>query len=119
MNQAIIDANVILGYLVREEDYLDTALRKYESLLLPTLVVSEVVYVLENEYDLDRRLVLEALSSLLQESKIKSERTIILNSLLKYRDYPTLSFVDCYLWELAEGAGCDLLTNDKKLAVKK
>ena len=45
-------------------------------------------------------------------------QTIILNSLLKYRDNPTLSFVDCYLWELAEGMGSDLLTNDKKLAGK-
>lgn len=118
MSQAIIDANIILGHLVREKNDLEKALDKYESLILSTVVVFEVVYILEDEYGLDRYQILEAISRLLREDKIKSERIIVLNSLLKYRDYPKLSFADCYLLELAERTGCVLLTGDKKLARK-
>jgi len=118
MSQAIIDANIVLGHLVRGEDNLEQALHRYESLVLPTMVIFEVVYVLIDEYGLERRQILEAITSLLHESKINSERIILLNTLFKFKDHPSLSFVDCYLLELSEQINCILLTSDKKLLKK-
>jgi predicted nucleic-acid-binding protein len=115
MKRVIVDTNVIVGFLVRNEEALTEALRKYDEVIIPSLVVMEVVYVLEKLYKLSRKDIVGVLATLLQGLKVQSERLLLVNSLLMFREKQQLSFVDCYLGELAEMSGCGILTGDKDL----
>ena len=118
MKRVIIDANTILGHLVRNEVTLEFGLREYDELIIPTVVVFEVVYVLEKQYELERLEIFEALLKILQNRKVQSERVLLLNSLIKYRDLHSLSLVDSYLVELSGELDCGVLTEDRKMRKK-
>ncbi|KKU82643.1 MAG: PilT protein domain protein [Candidatus Amesbacteria bacterium GW2011_GWC2_47_8] len=116
MNRAIVDTNALVGFLVRGESALDYGLQKYDQLVVPTQVIFEAVYILGKEYGVDRGELVDLIVKVLRQDRIESERVIVLNTLLKYRDNRNLSLVDCYLWGLAQEMKCDILTADKKLA---
>jgi predicted nucleic acid-binding protein len=115
MKRIIVDTNVIVGFLVRKEKLLSDVIEKYDELIVPTLVVLEVVYVLEKKYELTRKDIVGVLVVLLGGRKVQCERLLLINSLLKFRVKPQLSFVDCYLGELAEELNCGIITGDKDL----
>lgn len=115
MNKVVVDTNVIVGFLVRGDDLFEKSLQKFETLYLSVVVIFECVYVLEKVYKLEREEIVGALSRIVQIQKIESERNLILNVLLKYRDIRGLGIVDCYLLQLAEEMKCRVLTEDANL----
>lgn len=115
MRIGIIDTNSILGYLIRNDSFLLDAFKKYDELKIPLEVIFEVVYVLNHEFKLDRFEIVEAVAKMITTQKVNCEREVILNTLFKFRDNKKLSLVDCYLWELKENTGLELITLDKEL----
>ncbi len=116
MSKAILDTNALVGFLVRGDTTLDYGLKKYDQLVILTQIIFETVYILDKEYNLEREELVDLIAKVLRQKQIESDRLVILNTLLKYRDNPNLSLVDCYLWCQAQDMKCDILTSDKKLA---
>lgn len=118
MKRIIIDANTVVGYLVRGEKDLLLCVDEYEEMILPDVVVFESVFVLQKLYDLSRTDICESLCRIIQLQKIQCSRLLLFNSLLRYKDSRALSFIDCYLTEMSEISGCKLITRDKNLKKK-
>ena len=117
----IVDANVILRYLLKDNEELykkaesmfnDILLGKKKILLLHT-VIAEVVYVLQKLYKVDRREIAEVLKELLKIKSIKvNDREIILRALDIF-EKKSLDFVDCIL--CAYGSKHAILSFDKEV----
>ena len=104
-NTVMIDANVILRYLLRDNQQL---YKKAESLfnevfsgrqraLIIQPVIAEVVYVLQKLYKVSREEIAEVLIEFLKMKGVKvQDKDIMLESLEIFRD-KNLDFVDCLL----------------------
>jgi len=104
-NMVMIDANVILRYLLRDNEQL---YRKAENLfnevfsgrkraLIIQPIVAEVVYVLQKLYKVSREEIAQVLTNFLKMKGIKvQDKDIMLESLKIFRD-KNLDFVDCLL----------------------
>ncbi|MDQ7082681.1 MAG: PIN domain-containing protein [Aquificota bacterium] len=104
-NTVMIDANVILRYLLRDDEKL---YKKAESLfdevfsgrrraLIIQPVIAEVVYVLQKLYKVRREEIAQVLAEFLKMKGVKvQDRDIVLESLEIFRD-KNLDFVDCLL----------------------
>lgn len=104
-NMVMIDANVILRYLLRDNEQL---YRKAESLfnevfsgrkraLIIQPVIAEVVYVLQKLYKVSREEIAQVLTEFLRMKGVKAQdKDIMLKSLEIFR-YKNLDFVDCLL----------------------
>ena len=117
----IVDANVILRYLLEDdekffekaESIFDEALNLKVEILLKEVVIAEVVYVLEKFYKVDRKEISQTLKNLITLRGIKTEnKNFILKALDIYRG-KNLDFVDCILCAMSEQY--DIETFDKKL----
>ena len=102
---AIVDANVILRYLLKDNEkfykeaeiLFDNAFSGKKKILILHSVVAEVVYVLLKLYKVSRKEIAEVLTGLVKIKGIKvQDREILLNAfkLFKNKD---LDFVDCLL----------------------
>ena len=117
----IVDANVILRYLLEDDEQLfekaknifDEALNFQVEILLKEVVIAEVVYVLEKFYKVNRKEISQTLKNLITLRGIKTEnKNFILKALDIYSD-KNLDFVDCILCVMSEQY--DIETFDKKL----
>ncbi len=115
MAKAIIDTNVVLGYLVRGDSLFKTVLEKYSEIVLPNQVFFETAFTLESYYKVKRLEIVNMLLVLLQTKKLSSDKILLINTLYLYRDKPKLSLVDCFLIILAKELKSDLISNDKEI----
>jgi len=114
-----LDANVILRYLLADDDYQHTISKNLiegdHDLFVLDGVVLEVVYVLTKTYGINRKLVSEKLLELFEQIRFCFEnKTLIIESLelLKRQD---LDFVDCMLCTCKKLKNAEVFTFDKKL----
>ena len=111
----ILDANVILRYLLR--DIPDMAEEAYNAIMggaaTTTEVIAEVVYVLAGVYKVDRRTIGETLFSLLSELDVSHKRS--LQYALQLYKETTFDFVDCVLAGYHHEEHMDIMTFDRKL----
>lgn len=120
-NIAIVDANVILRYLLKDNEefynraeilFSDVLLGKKKILLLHT-VIAEVVYVLQKLYKVDRKEIAEVLKELLKIKNIKiNDRETILKAIDIFEN-KNLDFVDCIL--CAYGSKYAIVSFDKEV----
>lgn len=104
---AIVDANVILRYLLKDDEELykkaenlfNDILSGRKKILLLHTVIAEVVYVLQKLYKVDRREIAEVLKELLKIKSIFEKKS--------------LDFVDCIL--CAYGGKHTIVSFDKKV----
>jgi predicted nucleic acid-binding protein len=124
MNEALVDANILLRYLTdepsgladRAAELLETAERERIALLVSPLTLAEVVYVLTSVYQWDRGRTAGQLLQLVAASVIEMlERDVVLQALLLYRDTSALSFADAYLAALALSRQIGLISFDRQL----
>ena len=118
---AIVDANVILRYLLKDNEELykkaenlfnDILLGEKKILLLHT-VIAEVVYVLQKLYKVNREEIAQVLKELLKIKGIKvNDREIILKALDIFGK-KNLDFVDCIL--CAYGSEHTIVSFDKEV----
>jgi predicted nucleic-acid-binding protein len=116
---ALIDANVILRYLL--DDHADLSskaaqiLESKEAVLLPE-VACEVVYVLQKVYKVSRPEIQEHLSALVISQLVHvAQADVLLQALACYAE-TALDFVDALLWAHHAVAREEVLTFDKSLS---
>lgn len=114
----IIDANVVLRYLLDDDNTLARSARNIiESgvIGLPTEVLCEVVYVLQKVYRIPRDDISLQLTRLILRANIALPHKPAFLNALKFFGGSNLDFVDCVLAGYAN-AGERVHTFDKKLA---
>lgn len=112
----LIDANVILRYLLGDNEKLAEVAAetiKVGAFTIPE-VIAEVVYVLKGVYNIDRKEIAVVLTELLQEIDI--EYKFVMNNALTLFASTTLDFVDCILISRHHLLGETVFTFDKKMS---
>ncbi len=109
-----LDTNVLIRYLAQDDKtqsalatrLIEGSLSQEEPGFIPTVVLAELVWVLESNYQLDREQIATLLDSLLRAQQLKfAERDGASQAL---RDFRTgkADYVDCLIQRLAAAAGC-------------
>lgn len=114
MERVLVDTNVIVRFFKDGDETLEKVLEEHV-VWLPTEVVFEVVFVLVKFYKMPPGPVCEKMLELLARHNIESERELLFETLIKYRDNPAMGLVDCYVSVLAKKSGLRLVTFDEKL----
>ena len=120
-NTLIIDANIILRYLLADnkqqyetsKKLFSAALKGEITLFIKEIVLAEVVYVLEKVYKVEKNEISSILSDLVNMKGIKAENKKTLLEALKIYKNKNLDIVDCILCALKEEY--EVKTFDKKL----
>lgn len=127
MNEAVVDANILLRFLTDEpRDLADRAAtifaaaeRRQVALVVSALTLAEVVYVLESVYRWERRMIAERLIDLVAGSVFEiDEQATLLQTLAWYRDIGRLHFADAYVAAVAADrrGGCGaVISFDREL----
>ena len=112
----LIDANVILRFLIGDnEEMLAIAKEEIESGEAYTLpsILAEVVYVLHGHYEVERSIVRDSLSHLLDQVSVEYPNVMI--GALNYYADRNIDFVDGMLVARARLLGEKVLSFDKRL----
>ena len=111
----LIDANVILRYLLGDNEEMQSEAEKVidEGAFTLPEVLAEVVYVLTKVYGSGREEVCKVLKDLLEDVGIDNKRCI-LEALSLFED-TSLDFVDCILIGRNKVKGEKIFSFDKKL----
>ena len=111
----LIDANIILRYLLRdiEEKYVVASQIIDNGCCTTTEVLAEVVYVLIKVYKVQRAETATALFSLLK--KVQVEKGLAVLFAINLFKNTTLDFVDCLLIAYNNVLGQPIMSFDKKL----
>lgn len=127
MKQYLLDANFLLRFLLKDnlkqyetaQKYLNKAKFGEIKLILPSLIMAEIVYVLDRLYKLERPEIVKSMGIIINTTYIDTEeRDYLKQALLIYLNSP-LHFADCYLYERSLMNDQEILTFDedfKKLA---
>lgn len=116
----IIDANVIIQYLIREDE--KQYIRAYEILhgykcYATHQIICEVIYILIGVYDVPRDKIVESLKKI--QKLITVEDADVMNVALDaFLDKPKLDISDCLLYALHVLSGLPVYTFDQKLNKK-
>lgn len=114
----IIDANIILRYLLK--DNLDlhkksVVIIESNPLFVPNEIAAEIVYVLEKVYGISKKEIYGVLSTLFLNVNFNFiDKDVILASLKYYSQY-NLDYADALLVSYNKIHNKDVLTFDKKL----
>lgn len=115
-SMVMIDANVILRYLLNDNEKMASEaeeLIKNKMVLVTVEVIAEVIYVLKRVYEVDRNDIRNSLLAFLPEVDVK-EREVLELGIKTYAEQ-NLDFVDCILYAYKRIKGYDIKTFDKKL----
>lgn len=115
-NMVILDANVILRYLLNDNEEMASEAEKViksHTALVTIEVVAEVIYVLKRVYSVDREEIKESVLGFLFEVQVE-EREVLAFGIETYAEQ-NLDFVDCILYAYKCVKKYDILTFDKKL----
>jgi predicted nucleic-acid-binding protein len=120
-----VDTNVIVRFLVRDDDKQAEAARRRlklaedrrERLRIPLLVVLETIWVLESAYDKTRAEVLDSLRDMRQMPVFEFEGDRVVEGLLNDGPKYKADLADILIAHSAETFGCDAgITFDKGAA---
>lgn len=117
-NTKILDANMILRFLIRDnEEMVDTAENLIDSseVLLTLEVATEVVFVLQKVYKQERSRIVDLIMRFAGLNNISvSEHSVLIKGLKIYAEN-NLDFVDCLLAAYSQHYGYEICTFDAKL----
>lgn len=116
MNMIIIDANVILRYLLNDNEEMASEaemLIKNHEVWVTTEVIAEVIYVLKRVYKVEKREVCNCLLEFLEEVRVE-DREVLEKAIQTYAEC-NLDFVDCVLYAYHSVRQYKIKTFDKKL----
>jgi predicted nucleic-acid-binding protein len=115
---AIVDANVVLRYLLDDHPELSAKaaeILEQHTVTLPIEAACEVVYVLQKVYNIERHQIKRFLNELIDEKLIIVDKTDIFIKGLEYYSTTTLDLVDAFLWAYHVVKQQDVFTFDDKL----
>ncbi len=113
----IVDANIVLRYLLHDNEALSveaTRILENREVVLLTEVCAEIIYVLEKVYKGPRHLINNSISTILEFPNITSNKKIIAKALLFYT-IENVDFVDSILIANNHLHETQIHTFDKKL----
>jgi len=115
----ILDANVIIRYLVEDNEEranaIERLLKSDEELVLTDVTISEIVWVLSSYYENTRQEIVEKISSLVQLPSIKCGRRVVLVALGLFQKF-NIDWVDAYLAAYAgENGFSEIYSYDRDL----
>ncbi len=123
MVKKLIDANVILRYLLKDDETLfkraSSLLEKVkvgeEAVIIPESVLAESVYVLQKVYEIKREIIAEKLRELFAYKGIaNSDKKDLIDSILLFGQ-TRLSIVDCIVCSKSINQNLSLTTFDDEL----
>ena len=111
----MIDANVILRYILRDnEEQAEQANKIIQNGAYSTMaIIAEVIYVLENVYLVPRNRIKQAIVSLLED--IGCQDSEIITYGMNVYETVKLDFIDCMLVGFHKVKNIDVFSFDKKL----
>ncbi|ADU93532.1 PilT protein domain protein [Geobacillus sp. Y412MC52] len=118
INMKIIDANIILRYLLNDHDELSgkaATIIEDNKVLLLREVIAEVVYVLEKVYKVKNDEISDILLELLKYDNIEVDDIEVVEEALALFGKRRLDFVDTPLYAYNKVKGYQVYTFDKKL----
>ncbi len=114
----IIDANIILRYLLNDHDELSAkaaTIIEDNEVLLPNEVIAEVVYVLEKVYNVKNEEICDTLLALFKYKNFTVDDFEVLEEALLLFSRRRIDFVDTLLYAYNKVKGHQVFTFDKKL----
>lgn len=110
---ASLDTNVLVRYLVRDDDrqvalakkLIQAALRAGETLYIPITVMLELEWVLRSNFGFDKDQIVNTISSLLASVELSFESETAAEVALALYQRNTADFADCVHVALAHSAG--------------
>ena len=123
MAKKLVDANVILRYLLRDDEplfqeaseILEKVRTGEEKVVILESVLTECVYVLLKVYGVDRSTIAEKLSGLLYYKGVANlDKQDLIDSVNLFDQTP-LSFVDCLLCAKSKNNAMPMVTFDEGL----
>jgi predicted nucleic-acid-binding protein len=117
-NMEITDANIILRYLLKDdEDFFSKSrvIIENKKLFLPFEVCAEVVYVLEKVYKVPRKNIQEALTILINYPNITTVDNSLLTESLEVFETENIDFIDAVLVAYNHILKAKIYSFDKKL----
>ena len=119
-NKALLDANAVLRFLLRDNEEQFIYIRKMvrtKSCYVTLEVMAEVCYVLEGLYQVSREDIISCFRKL-NNDIIILYADVLLRALEIFDKTPKLDFVDCLLYGYKKEKGINIITFDKKLKKK-
>ena len=119
-NKALLDANAVLRFLLRDNEEQFIYIRKMvrtKSCYVTLEVMAEVCYVLEGLYQVSREDIISCFRKL-NNDIIILYADVLLRALEIFDKTPKLDFVDCLLYGYKKEKGINIITFDKKLQKK-
>lgn len=123
MKKYFLDANFILRFLLNDVaeqykiacEYLQKAKSGEIKLILPSLILAEIVYVLNRKHEFSKEVVVEKIGVIINTPYIEvQDLGAIQQALVKFTQ-TSLHFADCYLCGKASEEDGEILTFDKDL----
>lgn len=125
METYLLDANVVLRFLRRDEPSMAAAAEALFAraedgdvrLVLDSVILAEVVFVLQSFYKLGREPIADALLDLINSGGVvETDRPELLNdALARYRRHPQVDFGDAMLGALAAEQNIPVASFDRDL----
>ena len=120
---AVIDTNLLVRYLTEDDPakandvkrLLLKAAQDEVRLLIPSVVMAELVWVLQSFYKLERSEIVPLLNAILHTHGVEvSDKSVVSRAVALYRD-SAMDFIDAWIIAFAEGAGVrSIYTFDRK-----
>lgn len=112
MNEVILDTNIFIRFLVKDvSSQLENARRIFEEIekgkikgLVSVLVINEIIWILENFYEIERKVYIPKLLTLLSLKylKIIEVKKGLIAKILQKMQEKKYDFTDIYLSEIQE-----------------
>jgi predicted nucleic-acid-binding protein len=123
MQRKFVDANVLLQFLIRDDEgqfqkvskEIAKAKAGSQKLVLVSEVIAEVVYVMMGVYQVSRLELASVLQDVVRSDYLEVPDRVELMQALTLFGSSSLDFVDVLLMARAKKAKADLLTYDKKV----
>lgn len=110
--RAVIDTNLLVRYLTGDDPskandvkrLLLKAAQDEVRLLIPSVVIAELVWVLQSFYKLERSEIVPLLNAILQTHGVEvSDKSVVSGAIVLYRD-SAMDFIDAWIVAFAEAA---------------
>ena len=121
--KAVIDTNLLVRYLINDDqkkaeavdNLLDRAAKGEVRIIVPSVVIAELVWVLESFYQLKADAILELVEAIINTSGLDvTDKSTIISALRLYKS-KNIDFIDAWIIEFAKERGVKTIyTFDKR-----
>lgn len=121
--KVVIDTNLLVRYLINDDqkkaeavdDLLDKAVKGKIRIIVPSVVIAELVWILESFYQLKADAILELVEAIINTSGLDvTDKSTVISALRLYKNR-NADFIDAWIIEFAKERGIKTIyTFDKK-----